>query len=227
MNYQHLWSTPIGEIEINLPKLTRDALVQCVTSGTNLDLFNYTEYASDSQIFKAVYRFEMIVSKLIRDYVKEAWGLNENVSMLIHCRSHIQQPHMKRVEPHFHYQADGTLVYYLTVGNEYFIENEEVHYNSINNDYSGDFLMLDPRPNISYPYNNKAKTLRPVVGTTVIHPGYIWHETNSHTKSGLRISLVVNFNIAPNALENSPIDPTRELMRNPTSDEVKPSRPMI
>jgi len=229
MNYQQLWSTPIGKTEINLPKSMRDSLVQCVTSATNLDLFNYTKYASDSQIhiFKAVYRFEMIVSKLIREYVKEAWGLDENIGMLIHCLSHIQQPHRRRVEPHFHDNADGTLIYYLTVGNEYFIENEEMHYTSINNDYSGDLMLLDPRPNVSYPYNNKARTIRPVAGTTVIQPGYIWHETNSHTKSGLRISLVVNFDIAPGVLENTSIEPTRELMRNPTSDEAKPSRPMI
>lgn len=220
MNYQQLWTTPIGTVDIDLEKPMREALISCVTSEPNTDLFNYTKYARTShvEIFKAVYRFEIIMSKIIREFVKEAWQLPENIPMLIHGLACIQRTHMPRVYPHFHDTSDGTLVHYLTIGNEYFERDTESPYEPIDNDYSGDLILMDPRPNVNYPYNNKARTFKPKIGTTIIHPGYVWHETNPHTRAGLRVSLVINFNISPDT-------PSSTL--NPTSEEVRPSRPML
>ena len=59
----------------------------------------------------------------------------------------------------------------------------------------GNMLLLDPRPAISYPYNRKARAIKPEVGLTVLHPGYLWHESNTFTGSGIRVSVIINFNV--------------------------------
>ena len=59
----------------------------------------------------------------------------------------------------------------------------------------GNMLLLDPRPAISYPYNRKARAIKPEVGLTVLHPGYLWHESNTFTGSGIRVAAIINFNL--------------------------------
>ena len=59
----------------------------------------------------------------------------------------------------------------------------------------GNMLLLDPRPAISYPYNRKARAIKPEVGLSVLHPGYLWHESNPFTGSGIRVAAIINFNL--------------------------------
>ena len=208
MNYQHLWTTPIVQVQINLDEDLRRSLVQCVVQNyiqrmdaqepvpSFIDLFDYTQYAHQDklEIFKAVHRFELIISKILRTYAKQAWGVSSDTPISMHCTSKIHQPFEMRVEPHRHNNADICIIHYLTAGGEFHLDNHNPP-EPLNNDYSGDLLILDPRPNITYPYNEKAKTFRPQTGTTIVHPGYVWHETHQHTKDGLRICLIVNAEI--------------------------------
>jgi len=70
-----------------------------------------------------------------------------------------------------------------------------------NSTHPGDFeeeqnmLILDPRPAITYPYNNKAKAYTPKTGNTVIHPGYLWHESNTFMGTGIRVAIILNFKV--------------------------------
>ena len=96
MNYQQLWSTPIGKVQIDLPENIRKTVIQQVIFNYNrrteakepipsfMDLFDYTQYVGDEEIdvFKAVYRFELIISKIIRSFVEQAWGMNEKAELI-------------------------------------------------------------------------------------------------------------------------------------------------
>ena len=62
-------------------------------------------------------------------------------------------------------------------------------------EHSGNLIMQDPRPAINFPFTDKAKTIKPLVGLTIIHPAYVWHETEVHTRAGLRSCIVVDFKI--------------------------------
>jgi hypothetical protein len=213
MNYQQLWSTPIGKVQIDLPENIRKTLIQQVIFNYNrrteakepipsfMDLFDYTQYVGDEKIdvFKAVYRFELIISKIIRSFVEQAWGMNEKAELAMHCTSKVQAPYDMRIEPHRHNNVDLTAVHYLTTGNEFHYRPPDSTLDEgpyLPNDYSGELLLLDPRPCITYPYNDKAKTIKPQNGLTVIHPGYVWHETHQHTQPGVRIALVINVEIS-------------------------------
>tara|TARA_Y100000310_G_C20698895_1_gene827829 strand:+ start:5820 stop:6626 length:807 start_codon:yes stop_codon:yes gene_type:complete len=59
----------------------------------------------------------------------------------------------------------------------------------------GNLIICDPRPAISFPYNRKARHIKPEVGLTLLHPGYLWHESNTFTGAGIRVVSVINFNI--------------------------------
>ena len=59
----------------------------------------------------------------------------------------------------------------------------------------GNLILIDPRPAISFPYNRKARHVKPEVGLTLLHPGYLWHESNPFTGSGIRVASIINFNV--------------------------------
>jgi len=186
-------------------------------------VYNLFDYAEQKNLtvseIDALKEFEKIAAKLIRTYIAKAWGLDEDSVIKARCFGNVQRPFGRRTAPHFHHAWDGVFVHYLTVGEEFnypLFEKERTNEDliaitnkaergrrsldaqdpqAINSDYSGDLILLDPRPAIKMPYNNKAKTIRPEVGTTLLHPGYLWHETQTHTKSGIRVAIVINFNI--------------------------------
>ena len=185
------------------------------------NLFDYTDQKEllEANEIDALKEFEKIASKLIRTYIAKAWGLDEDSVIKARCFGNVQRPFGRRTAPHFHHAWDGVFVHYLTVGEEFnypLFEKEGTNEKlvaitgkaergrakldaqdpqAINSDYSGDLILLDPRPAIKMPYNNKAKTIKPEVGTTLLHPGYLWHETQTHTKPGIRVAIVINFNI--------------------------------
>ena len=59
----------------------------------------------------------------------------------------------------------------------------------------GALLLLDPRSTPNYPYNTKAKAFKPVIGKTIIHPAYFWHESNSFEAGGIRVCIILNFKV--------------------------------
>ena len=63
------------------------------------------------------------------------------------------------------------------------------------NESNGALLLLDPRPAINYPYNSKAKDYAPKIGTTIFHPAYIWHESNTYIGKGIRAAVVINYRV--------------------------------
>jgi hypothetical protein len=58
-------------------------------------------------------------------------------------------------------------------------------------------LLLDPRGAPNFPWYEKIESIIPRQGLTVLHPGYLWHETNPWRETeGVRVAIVVNFQIA-------------------------------
>tara|TARA_B100000470_G_scaffold72642_1_gene55508 strand:- start:7679 stop:8488 length:810 start_codon:yes stop_codon:yes gene_type:complete len=203
---------------------TSEALKKFDDKIYNLFDYDDQKTVLDANEIDALAEFEKISSKIIRTYIHKAWGLDEDAAIKARCFGNVQRPFGRRTAPHFHHAWDGVLVHYLTVGEEFnyplfsdaddwtmstndhlvqitarsaggrkAIDDKDPE--AINSDFSGDLIMLDPRPAIKMPYNNKAKTFKPEVGMTLIHPGYVWHETQTHTKAGIRVAIVINFNI--------------------------------
>jgi|ETNmetMinimDraft_18_1059904.scaffolds.fasta_scaffold05194_2 hypothetical protein len=215
LDVTHEWTTPIGSIDIYLPDAVRIALVgimtkcQNVFTGDNYDgtgnefdtktynLFDYSNKKWNENEIRCLQEFEKIASKIIRTYIKKAWNMDENVNIHVRCFGNIQRTHSMRTLPHYHHGWDGVLLHYLTVGDEFKFPTEDQDDTPppFDNPDSGTLLLLDPRPSIKVPNNNKAKTIKPKIGTTLVTPAYVWHETHGHTRAGVRSALVVNFNI--------------------------------
>ena len=214
LDVTHEWTTPIGSINIYLPDVVRTVLVgimtkcQNVSTGDNYDgtgnefdaktynLFDYSNKEWNENEIRCLQEFEKIASKIIRTYIKKAWNMDENVNIQARCFGNIQRTHSMRTLPHYHHGWDGVLSHYLTVGDEFkFPTDADNEPPPFDNPDSGTLLLLDPRPSIKVPNNYKAKTIKPKIGTTILHPGYVWHETHGHTRAGVRSALVVNFNI--------------------------------
>jgi hypothetical protein len=209
------WATPIGKMHIYLPEITRQVLINLLTKQTQVttedtynesstnalnntvyNLFDYTKKETTTLEISALKEFEKIASKIIRTYINKAWNLGEDEVINVRAFGNVQKPFTKRTAPHFHHGWDGVFVHYLTIGEEFNYPGfSEENSAAIPSDYSGDLLLLDPRPAIRMPYNNKAKVIKPEAGLTLVHPAYLWHETQTHTKSGIRAAIVINFNI--------------------------------
>ena len=200
---------------------TSDTYDETSTDALNnavYNLFDYTKKETTPLEISALKEFEKIASKIIRTYIHKAWNLDEDEVIKVRAFGNVQRPFTKRTAPHFHHGWDGVFVHYLTIGEEFNYPLFDVESNNkltttadratlgramldtndvatSPSDHSGDLILLDPRPAIKMPYNNKAKTIKPEIGMTLLHPGYLWHETQTHTKAGVRAAIVINFNI--------------------------------
>ena len=191
-----------------------------------VNLFDYEKYGNSTDHRIAQYpvsatclnylqQFEQIASKIIRQYISEAWGLDQDSEIKIRGFGNIQRTLGRRTGIHHHHGWDGVFLHYLTVGGEddllsVEMEDWDFYHKPYHTDYSGDLIMVDPRGPIKMPYNEKAKTFKPRVGLTLIHPAYLWHETHTHTGIGTRVGIVINFNITNKNVDELPTIMTKD-----------------
>lgn len=198
--------------------LTENTYDNKITKGTAdsfndslVNLFDYSKYGNEAthrigqypsnmKYLGYLQQFEQTASKLIRDYIEEAWDLDRNSEIKIRGFGNIQRTLGRRTGIHHHHGWDGVFLHYLTVGGEkdllsVELEDWDFYHKPYHTDYSGDLIMVDPRGPIKMPYNEKGKTFKPEVGLTIIHPAYLWHETHTHTGIGTRVGIVINFNV--------------------------------
>jgi hypothetical protein len=242
MNITPQWSTPVGEMELNLPEEMRIGLIKfiasrgyCTTMGTHkktqtpefeANHYNMFEFGEDEEVGQHIRGFEKIASEMIRYYIANSWGTKNVESMKLEARAFgNMQTNGRRTYPHYHHSFDGVMITYLTLGGEFDIKGEDTMNEELliiprnaeiepikNNkvaDYgsfelskddlpcegSGNILLQDPRPAVSYPYDNKAIAFEPKVGTTIFHPAYLWHESNTYVGTGIRAAVVVNYRV--------------------------------
>ena len=210
------FTTPFLESETKLPQKMREDLIKVLEiketalsalkesepefygmaeakgfyATTHYNLFdNPSEYPFAE---KSILDFEQIACQMIRYFIRKGWGIRQADKLRIEgrCFGNVQQPGA-RTYPHYHQDTNGVLVHYLTVGDENLMEGT---YDSPRHG-SHKVLFVDPRPAINYPYWEKVYTVSPRVGLTIIHPNYLWHETNPWLGKGVRVCIVVNFRI--------------------------------
>ena len=145
---------------------------------------------------KCLKEFEKISSKIIRTYINKAWDFDEDVEIKVRCFGNVQKTGA-RTYPHYHQDINGVLVHYLKMGDEDKDLAEQLYVDREKSPRHGTHTVIfqDPRPAISYPYWEKIHAIVPRIGLTIIHPNYLWHETNPWLGKGTRVCIVVNFRI--------------------------------
>lgn len=216
------WPSTIAQEHINLPEEMRITLIDIIkkqdqvftedtynkqigiTKDTELferkiyNIFDCSRYSDENEV-KQVKGFEKLMSSVIRDYIHKAWDADKNVEIKVRGFGNVQKTFGRRTAPHFHHGWDGVLAHYLTVGEEFDLKEQNVH-KPFDTDWSGKFILLDPRPKNDFYGRHAWKCARyqeitPTKGLTIIHPGYLWHETNTHTKAGVRVLVAISFTI--------------------------------
>ena len=208
------WATPFLESDTRLPHKTARDLIKVLKlketalsnlRKTNPEFYGMAEakgfYATthynlfdnpDEHAFakEAILEFEQIACTMIRHYIRKGWGIQQADDLKLEgrCFGNVQTTGA-RTYPHYHQDVNGVLVHYLAVGDE----NLDVDMEKSPRHAKHAVLFQDPRPAISYPYWEKVHAVYPRVGLTVIHPNYLWHETNPWLGQGDRVCIVVNF----------------------------------
>ena len=157
---------------------------------THYNLFeNPSEYPWAEE---SILGFEQIACQMMRYYIRKGWGVRQADELKLEgrCFGNVQVPGA-RTYPHYHQDVNGVLEHYLTVGNN----DLDVDMEKSPRHARHSILFQDPRPGISYPYWEKLAAYYPRVGLTIIHPNYVWHETNPWLGEGKRVCIVVNFRI--------------------------------
>ena len=229
------FATPFMESDTSLPEKMRSDLVEVLQekehgmeemrqsnpdfysmatskgfyATTHYNLFdNPGEFPSAKQ---SILDFEIIACQMIRYYIRKGWGIKEADEMELEgrCFGNVQKTGA-RTYPHYHQDINGVLVHYLAVGDESVDIKEKIAIDTEKSPRhpSHQVIFLDPRPAIAYPYWEKVHTVTPRVGLTIIHPNYVWHETNPWLGDGLRVCIVVNFRIVSHGY-NELIKPLR------------------
>lgn len=175
---------------------------------------------TDYQNNKFIGQYKELIGELIRYYIANCWYVKGVDKMKIEAKTFGNvQSWGRRTYPHYHHGFDGVIITYLTVGDEFVVDvttdnlvvpiteplpdveipesrkmpsTPRTHPEDF--EEQGNMLICDPRPAISYPYNKKAISIKPEVGLNVLHPGYLWHESNSFTGKGIRVAIITNFN---------------------------------
>ncbi len=228
MIIDHHWDTPIAEHEVEIGEDLRKSLIQVIANdGSNIFIYPDNDPNAD-----AIREFEVITNELIRGYLTTAYNISDADQVRIEARSFgNQQLYGNRTYPHYHHSFDGVLIYYLTAGNEYKLrgkDNYPIPLESTDRrnvpelnrsllhrkghefskepeslDGSGNLILCDPRPAINYPYCNKAIAWKPKTGLLIMHPAYLWHESNTYIGDGVRISIVINYRVMTNENQSS------------------------
>lgn len=60
---------------------------------------------------------------------------------------------------------------------------------------SGKLIICDPRIGVNNLFSNKAIAFTPKNGMTIVHPAYLWHESNAFTGNGIRASIITQFRV--------------------------------
>lgn len=166
---------------------------------------------------ESILGFEQIAMTQIRHFIRRGWGVQQADELAIEgrCFGNVQIGHTgvggSRTFPHYHQGVDGVMECYLKVGDESVDLKERVSVGMEQSARHGSHQLLftDPRPAINYPYWEKVYAVTPRVGFSILHPAYMWHETNPWLGEGMRIVIVVNFRIASHGY-NELLSPLRE-----------------
>ena len=170
---------------------------------THYNLFAEEDMSEFPDEKESIVAYEKLAMQQIRYYIRKGWGVQQADDMRLEgrCFGNVQsasdQQGGARTYPHYHQDMNGVLVHYLRMGDEdVSLENQlQVGQEQSSRHGSHQVLFQDPRPSINYPFWEKIYAVSPRVGLTLIHPNYLWHETNPWLGKGTRVVIVVNFRI--------------------------------
>ena len=191
-----LKETELSKLKESNPEFYGMATAKGFYATTHYNLFdNLDEFPFAKE---SILEFEQIACQMIRYYIRKGWGVQQADEMKLEgrCFGNVQKTGA-RTYPHYHQDINGVLVHYLKVGDENKDLNEQLQIDREKSARHAPHAVIfqDPRPAISYPYWEKVHAILPRVGLTIIHPNYLWHETNPWLGEGTRVCIVVNFRI--------------------------------
>lgn len=214
MKIDRLWATPIAEFQVPMPEEMRRALVAVLLrkekeshraaaaapeferlrrekklqATTHYNLFTEADRHPERE---DIVEFERLACGLFRNYLREAYSIEQANELKLggRCFGNVQLPGA-RTFPHYHHGVDGELVHYLQIEDG---PDPQAHISDRHGSHA--LLLMDPRGTPSFPYWEKVHSIFPRQGLTVIHPSYVWHETNVWRGEHPRVCIVVNFQV--------------------------------
>jgi hypothetical protein len=191
---RQLWETPVyvdtlafsDEFNEQLKALAIAAEREASDTGSFYDrTVYYNLFAKDDPVLK---QFEDVMSARFRDFlyrgIKDGRAYEWDVEVRAFANIY---GYGQRIRPHYHHGCDFVSVYYADVGDGSkpdFRTNEE-----------GRFVVIDPRGACQYPVHAKSTRLPADKGTLMIHPAYLWHESETFFAGGQRVMISCEYTI--------------------------------
>ena len=137
MTIKPYWTTPIAELDLNIPEDMRVALIKFVASsgygttmgthdGVSTQTFEQNQYNmfSVSKENPIMAEFEGICSEMMRYYIARSHNIENADQVELEARAFgNMQTKGRRTYPHYHHAFDFVMILYLTVGSEFKLIN--------------------------------------------------------------------------------------------------------
>ena len=131
----------------------------------------------------------------LKQFIRETYGIYlsraynvsglESARVNARCFGNVQR-RGQRTYPHYHHTCDHVFVLYLDCG-----YNRGEAASVVNRSGDGELLLQDPRHFSSFPFWEKIRQVNTYPGLMLLHPAFLWHETNTMFADGERVVLIV------------------------------------
>lgn len=203
------WSTPVAHINLDLPERSRKSLIQvianaCARETGSKSIFDRTVNINHDTLNE----FEIIFDDLIRYYLSNAYGLNKIDKELRHIRidaraygfntvSINEGGYNKPLRNH-EWGFDGTLVYCVTSGGEYYLGKDNYPYRiKVPQIYTSKYTIQTPLyyqgDNGWWDGDSKWDIYNMRRGDILIYPSYCWGGSAPFVGTGIQSHLYINY----------------------------------
>lgn len=188
------WSTPVFRqaqgfdpvFNARLRDIAIDAEKKASPSGSFYDRTSYYNlFAIDDPVIR---QFEERISRKFREYLHRGIGDAKAYEWEVSVRAFANvYTYGQRVRPHYHESCDFVSIYYVDLG-----DGSQPEFRTKE---QGRLVFIDPRGAVQHPVHSKCVRFEPEVGSLVIHPAYLWHESETFFSGGTRVMVACELTI--------------------------------
>ena len=189
------WSTPVAYINLDLPERSRKSLIQVIANACARETGSKSLFDKTANInHDTLNEFEIIFDDLIRYYLSNAYEVNntdkELRDMRIDARAYgfntisINEGGYNKPMRNHEWGFDGTLVYCVTSGGEYYLGKDNYPYHiKVPQIYTSEYKIQTPL--YFQGSDNKWDIYNMRRGDILIYPSYCWGGSKPFVGTGI------------------------------------------
>lgn len=197
MKIKNEWTTPIGKLNLVVSEELRKSLIQVVVDACARQTASKSLFDKDyNRNHETLLEFEKTFDDLIKYYLRNAYGVSNE--LIIDARAYgfntisINRGGYNKPIRNHEGGFDGILVYCITPGGEYYLDEDNYPKTITNQDsYTSQYIIQNPLH--IQDTGKKWDIYNMTKGDVLIYPSYCWGGSSPFTGNGIQTYLFVNY----------------------------------